>query len=59
MKHTVVIRACFQSGSLQSHFNAGDIIDNIIISMESAIQERPVMRDSLTWKRPKPVAFTA
>ena len=47
-KHTVVMRACFQSGSLQSHFKAGEIIDNIIISIESAIQERPVMSDSFT-----------
>ena len=56
---TVVMRACFQSGNRQSHLSAGDIIDKIIISMESAIQERPVTRDSLTWKGPKPVALTA
>jgi len=53
------MRACFQSGNRQSHLSAGDIIDKIIISMESAIQERPVTRDSLTWKGPKPVALTA
>ena len=35
------------------------MIDNIIISIESAIHESPVMRDNFTWNEPKPVEFTA
>ena len=48
IRSTVVMSACFQSGRFQAHFNAGDMIDNIIISIESAIHASPVMRDNFT-----------
>lgn len=42
---TVVMKACFHSDICQLHCMAGERMERIIISMLSAIQQRPVMRD--------------
>lgn len=43
----------------QLQCKAGDKIDNIVISILSAIQQSPVHKDNLTWNQPKPKALTA
>lgn len=56
---TVVVSACWYRVICHSQCNAGERILSIVISILSAIQQRPVNRDSFTWNLPKPNAFTA
>lgn len=56
---TVVVSACWYREMPQSQCKAGPSTLSIVISMESAIQQRPTHSDNFTWNQPNPRAFTA
>ena len=58
-KTTVVKKACLYWLTPHSQCKAGDKILKIMISMESAIQQRPVTKLRMIWNFPNPRALTA
>lgn len=58
-KTMVVVSACWYRVMPQSQCSAGPSTLNMVISIESAIQQSPTHSESFTWNQPKPNAFTA
>lgn len=57
--YTVVVKACWYLVIPQSQCKDGLKMLNIVISILSTIQQRPVNKDNLTWNFPNPNALIA